>query len=136
MWKPVSKVEYLPLNGKGQILVVACPLTRHADDVRARWAERACAIAPDTEMFLRDVVRDLLANPQVRAIVFDGQACGREAYEAFWRGSDLPNWRIDEEHITLVRRFVDLYDDDCGIKHPMQPYWPARVMYLEETKCD
>ncbi len=136
MWKPVSKLAYEPLNEKGQVLVVVCPLdkTRMAE-ARVRWKDRGVAIAPDSKTMMRDIVRDLLANPQVRAIVFDGVACGRDAYTAFWAGEAKPEWRIDDEHLTLVRQFVDLYDDDCGIKHPMQPFWPARIMYLED-KCD
>ena len=135
VWKPVSTIEYLSLKPTGQILVVACPLTRDADAVRARWSERGCSIAPDTGMFLRDVVRDLLANPQVRAIVFDGPACGRVAYDEFWAGAAKPEWRIDNEHLQLVRQFVDLFDDDCGFKTAYQPFWPSRIMYLED-QCD
>ncbi len=132
MWKPVSRLDYVPLNTKGQILVVSCPLTKRTDVLRTQWADRACAIAPDSSLFLRDIVRDLLANPQVRAIVFDGQACGRAAYDAFWAGETNRAWRIDEEHLVLVRQYVDLYDDDCGFKTAYQPFWPSRIMYLED----
>ncbi len=99
-----------------------------------RWKERGAALIHDSATILRDIVRDLLANPQVRAIVFDGPVCGRNLYDEFWFGSADPGWRIDLEHLQLVRQFVDLYDDDCGIKSPMQPFWPARIMYLED-KC-
>lgn len=131
MWKPVSKLEYLPLNPKAQAIVVVCPLTQRDADVRARWSERACAAIGDTSRHLRDIVRDLLANPHVRAIVFDGPACGRAAYDAFWAGAPQPGWRIDDEHLTLVRQFVDLYDDDHAIRVASQPFWPARIMYLD-----
>ena len=134
MWKPVSKLDYLPLNPQAQVLVVACPLSKRDAEISARWKDRAVAIAGDSERYLRDVVRDLLANPQVRIIVFDGEACGREAYAAFWAGAPKPEWRIDQEHLALVRQFVDLYDDDCSIKAPMQPFWPARTLYLDEIK--
>lgn len=91
----------------------------------------------DAENALRDIVRDLLANPQVRAIVFDGPVCSRHAYDTFWRSEDDPGWGIEMEHITLVRRFVDLYDDDLGMKGPMQPFWPARINYPDdkEKRC-
>lgn len=132
MWRPVSRVDYLPLNPKGQVLVVACPLTRDPDTLRSRWEGRACAVAPDSQAFLRDIVRDLLANPFVRALVFAGPACGRQAFDAFWSASDTPDWNIDTEHLSLVRQYVDLYDDDCVLKTHYQPFWPTRIIY-EET---
>lgn len=129
VWKPVSKLDYQPLFDKGQLLIVTCPMLKR--DV-SRWDGRAVAVVGDSGRYLRDVVRDLLANPQVRGVVFDGPACGRAAYDALWSGEKRPEWRIEEEHLQLVRQFVDLWDDDCGIKAPMQPFWPARIMYLED----
>jgi hypothetical protein len=134
MWRPVSKVDYTPLEPKGQILVVSCPLSPRWPGVLERWKGRACAAVGDSAKFVRDVVRDILANPQVRAIVFDGEACGRAEYDAFWSGSPRPAWRIDDEHLTLVRQFVDLYDDDCGMRVGAQPFWPTRVMYIEDLE--
>lgn len=131
----MSKLEYVSLNPKAQILVIACPMEKQDAQIEERWRHRACAVLGDSAHYLRDVVRDLLANPQVRAIVFDGDACGRDAYQTFWAGEAKPTWRIDDEHLTLVRQFVDLFDDDCGIRAPMQPFWPARIMYLEEQPC-
>jgi hypothetical protein len=103
-------------------------------EVPERWKTRGCAVIHDSSKILRDVVRDLLANPQIRAIVFDGPACGRAAYDAFWAGTAPPTWRIDEEHLQLVRQFVDLYDDECSLKGPAQPYWPARIVYTDEME--
>lgn len=135
MWKPISSLEYLPLFPKGQVLVVACPMLHTAAQLRERWGTRACASIGDTSKYLRHVVRDLLANPQVRAIVFDGPACGRPSYVAFWQDDAIPDWDIEAEHIQLVRRFVDLFDDDVDMRNPMQPFWPARIRYLDkETK--
>jgi hypothetical protein len=131
MWLPVSTLEYLVLEPCAQALVVACPLEVAVPEIRRRWASRAAAQVGDSAMYLRDVVRDLLANPQVRVVVFYGKACGREAYEAFWRGHDDPGWGIPMDHLTLVRQFVDLYDDDFMIKAPMAPYWPQRLLYKE-----
>ena len=102
--------------------------------IKERWGKRACAALGDSSRNVRDVVRDLLANPQIRSIVFDGPACGREVYDKFWLGADDPGWRIDKEHLDLVRRFVDLFDDDCMWRVPPQPFWPARVMYLDEME--
>lgn len=141
MWKPQSRLDYLPLNPKGQLIVVSCPMTTSKPVIQARWNERACAWIGDSGKYLRDIVRDILANPQVRAIVFDGPVCGRPTYDKFWLGSEDPGWRIDLEHLNLVRQFVDLFDDDCMWRVPPQPFWPARIMYLddmeqtEETQC-
>jgi hypothetical protein len=132
VWKPVSKLDYQPLNPKGQVIVVACPMAKRDEQIKERWKDRACALIGDSAMFLRDIVRDILANPQVRAIVFDGPACGREAYDAFWLRTVEPGWAIEKEHLDLVRQFVDLWDDDCGWSESMQPFWPARIMYLED----
>ena len=108
-------------------------MQKRDEAIKERWKERGVALLGDTAAHLRDVVRDLLANPQVRAIVFEGEVCCRNAYDAFWLTDTDPGWRIDGEHLTLVRQFVDLYDDDCGIKTPMQPFWPARIQYTEDT---
>lgn len=109
-------------------------MQKRDEAIKERWKERGVALLGDSGRYLRDVVRDLLANPQVRAIVFDGDACCRDAYDTFWLSDDDPGWRIDGEHLKLVRQFVDLFDDDCGIKAPMQPFWPARIMYLDDDK--
>jgi hypothetical protein len=131
VWKPQSKLNYVTLNPKGQVIVVACPMLRSNDVLRERWSERAAVAIGDSSSYLRDIVRDILANPQIRAIVFDGPACGREGYDKFWRGTEDPGWRIDKEHLDLIRQFVDLFDDDFGWRVPPQPFWPVRIMYLE-----
>lgn len=131
MWNPVSDVAYRPLNPNGQTLVVVCPLGPAADGVDDRWRDRACAVVHDTSTILRDVVRDLLANPQVRSIVFDGECCGRSAYAALWEGKTPDGFRIDQEHVALVTANVDLYDDEFNHKAPLAPFWPSRIKYLE-----
>jgi hypothetical protein len=79
---------------------------------------------------LFDLVRDLLANPQIRAIVFDGPGTGVQVIRDFWTSRDIPKtWYINAEHIMLVRQFVDLYDEDCG-SPVMQPFWPKRLKYM------
>lgn len=101
------------------------------DDVCEKWKDRACAVIHDSSEIVRDVVRDLLANPQLRVVVFDGPACGRASWDDFWYGERYPEWGIDREHLALVRQFVELYDDDFGIRKPLQPFWPLRIRYLE-----
>jgi len=134
MWKPISKLDYLPLSAEGRVIVVACPMLKRNDELRARWTGRAVAVIGDSSRYLRDIARDILANPQIRGIVFDGPACGRTAYDKFWTGTEDPGWRIDKEHVDLIRQFVDLFDDDCNWRTPPQPFWPVRVAYLEETE--
>lgn len=135
MFTPVSELEYLRLEPTAQAIVIACPMQVKVPEIRRRWASKACASLGDSGKFLPDLVRDLLANPHVRIVVFHGAACGRDAYEAFWRGTDDPGWGIAPDHLALVRQFVDLYDDDFMIKGPMPPYWPTRIRYTKETPC-
>lgn len=135
MWQPVSRLEYIKLDPDAQVLVVACPMRLKEPEIRKRWGSRATAAIGDSSMYLADVVRDLLANPHVRIVVFDGEACGRQAYERFWRSDAAPvGWGIQPDHISLVRQFVDLYDDDFGIKGPMPPYWPTRIRYYDDKE--
>lgn len=134
MWQPVSKLDYEALNSKAHALVVTCIATAKTRDVASRWATKGVAIVGDSGTFIRDVIRDVLANPQIRAIVFDGPAAGRDVYDTFWTGPNNPAWRIDAEHLNLVRQFVDRFDDDCNWRMPPQPFWPARVLYLEEME--
>ena len=134
MWKPQSRLDYVPLNPEGHVLVVACPMLKREAALRERWAERAVAIIGDSSRYLRDIVRDILANPQVRAVVLDGEICAREAYDKFWLGKEDPGWRIDMEHLNLVRQYVDLYDDDCTWRVTPQPFWPVRIAYLEDME--
>lgn len=133
MFLPVSKQPYWLLEPSAQAIVVVCPILRRLDEVRGRWGKRACAAIHDANDVVRDVVRDLLANPQVRVVVFDGPSHGRAAWDAFWGSADFPDWKIDREHLSLVRQYVELYDDDFGIKTALQPFWPTRIRYTEET---
>ena len=136
MWLPVSSNEYIPLEPTAQAIVIACPVQVKVPEIRRRWASKACAWLGDSAIYLPGLVRDLLANPHVRIVVFHGPACGRQAYDAFWRGQDDPGWGILPDHLALVRQFVDLYDDDFAIKAPMPPFWPERIRYEEkETPC-
>lgn len=132
MFTPISKLDYLLLDPNAQALVVACPLEVKVPEIRKHWASRAAASLGDSSMFLPDLVRDLLANPHIRIVVFHGEACGRAAYDSFWRGTDDPGWGIDLDHLNRIRQFVDLYDGDFNIKGPMPPHWPTRVRYFKK----
>lgn len=131
MFDPVSTLPYRRLAPEAQVLVVACPVRHGWAALEARWATRACAVLADATPYVRDVVRDLLANPQLRVIVFDGPICGRAAWEQAWGAGDAATWRFDAEHIQLVRQFVSLYDDDFRAKTTLQPFWPVRIRYQE-----
>lgn len=132
MWQPVSRLEYLALDPRAQAVVVACPLEIKTPEIRRRWASRAAAAVGDSAQFLPGLVRDLLANPHVRVVVFHGPACGRDAYDAFWRSTNDPGWGIALDHLALVRQFVDLYDDDFLLKAPLAPFWPERILYPDK----
>jgi hypothetical protein len=132
MWRPVSALTYRALDPNAQAIVVCCPVTSGPfADFDDRWRPRAAAVIHDSPLIVRDVVRDLLANPQIRAVAFVGECCGRSAYAEFWEGIKVPPWGIDGEHVALVRQFVDLYDGDFALRGPQQPFWPSRVMYLQ-----
>jgi len=129
MFQPVSTTAYCLLDETQQRLVCSLDDPHNAPRLQEKWAKRACAIfsfkPPDT---LYELVRDLLNNPQVRMIVFDGEGPGRQIIQDFWDSRDFPKWGIAAEHLTLVRQFVDLYDEDCG-GQVMQPFWPKRLAY-------
>ncbi len=134
MFDPVSRLDYLRLKPDGQaIVVLGDPPARilSRKDVEHHWMPTACAALEGRAGIVRDVVRDLLANPQIRAIVFSGAVVGRDEWDAFFYGAEIPPWKIDNEHIQLVRQFVNLYDDEFQTKDTMQPFWPTRVRYLE-----
>lgn len=133
MWfEPVSDLKYHILNSEMQILVCSLSDPHDAVALLERWKARAVAtfsFGPDD--VVGDVVRDLLANPQVRAIVFDGQG-DASRLRAFWKRELELGGGIEEEHLELVRQFVDLFDGDCVFHKPQQPFWPKRLKYQPE----
>jgi hypothetical protein len=132
MFEPISGTPYLTLNPDLQLLV--CSLSEPKEARATRWASKACAIFEfPADGVLLDIVRDILANPQIRCIVFDGTGAGRDVFREFWDSKSMPDWSIKPEHVKLVRQFVDLYDDDCGFR-PLQPFWPERLKYLVTQK--
>lgn len=118
------------LNPLAQSIVVANP-SQSSEDLRTRWKDRAAFVMWDDCCILHDVVRELLYNPQIRSIVFDGNPECAELFRRFWRNEVDVVWKIDAEHLQLLRHFVDLYDDDFGYRGPQQPFWPLRIKYLE-----
>ena len=130
MFRPVSSLPYRLLSRSAQALLVRrAPGGLLADDL-SFWDERVAACLPDEHASVRDVVRDLLHNPQIRVVAFAHNPMCRAVFAAFWEGSDGLEG-IDNEHVTMVRQFVDLYDDDFLLRGPQQPFNPSRIMYLE-----
>lgn len=132
MFQPVSQIPYHVLDKNQQILICCLEGEHTREDLLVRWANRAAAtFAFSSDSDLCDVVRDILANPQIRAIVFDGSGPAENVFHAFWRREADPGWKINEEHLELVRQFVDLFNDDCRFHKPQQPFWPQRLKYQE-----
>lgn len=138
MFHPVSRIEYRALDPDGQVLVCTLAGERFPEALLSTWRGRAAAVFPfrgDDD--LADVVRDLLANPGIRAIVFADEGAGREAFERFWARDWVPDGAkvIKEEHLEVVRQFVDLYDGDCGLHSPLPPFWPEPLIYQTEESA-
>jgi len=134
-FEPISTIVYSIFNPDRQLLVCCSEETKNLHQhLREKWEKRACAVfgfgSGDS---LQDVIRDLLANPQIRTIVFEGSGSSRNLFSAFWASKDIPNWGINAEHITVVRQFVDLYDHDCS-NLLLQPFWPTRIKYEVSVK--
>lgn len=132
MFRPVSKIDYTVYDANKQLLV--CTLWTPRAQCEEKWKPRAAA---GFEFLsggdVLDVVRDLLANPQIRAIVFDGiDSGGRGLFEAFWKGPLPPDLQgIEPAHAEAVQQFVDLYDEDCSMLYPLPPFWPTRLRYVK-----
>lgn len=127
MFEPVSSLAYVALNPKSQAIAIV-PAGQPPEDVRRKWGARVAAALADDAVVVRDLVRDLLANPHVRVVVLDGEAAAKDV-RAFWYDDAYPAWLLQKDHLTLVRQFVDLYDDDFVIKTMLPPYWPAGIRY-------
>lgn len=137
-FEPLSKLPYAVFNPAAQLLV--CTRQDAPETARKAWGTRAAAAFSFEWRQIRDLVVDLLHNPQIRNVVVlsapEGQMEGpeRAALASFWLGGEsTPEWGIAQMHLDLVRRFVDLYDDDCGIYGPLHPFWPERIRYAPEA---
>jgi hypothetical protein len=117
-------------NPAAQAFVIANP-TQPFEDLKVKWKDRAAVVMWDDTGVLHDIVRELLFNPQIRAVVFDGDPSSRPTFQSFWSGELVVPWKIDLEHLQLIRQFVDLYDDDFMHRVPQAPFWPVRIKYLE-----
>lgn len=130
MFRPASSLPYRLVSRNAQALLIRRPPGGLLADDLSFWDGRVAACLADRPASaIRDVVRDLLNNPQIRVLVFAHEPVCRPAYASFWEGSDGFEG-IDDEHVTMVRQFVDLYDDDFALRGPQQPFSPIRVMYL------
>lgn len=136
MWKPVSTLCYRTLNPSAQAIAVvgldvSGGLEARLEGCATRWRDKTAGLySLGSSVAVRDVVRDLLANPQVRAVVFDGCPEVHRWFASVWDGTAGLRG-IDGEHVALVRQFVDLYDEDFALRGPQQPIWPSRIMYLQ-----
>lgn len=136
MFHPISTHPYHFLDRDRQILVCTLSQPRDAASVVEKWKGRAAAsFAFEPGDDLMDIVRDLLANPQIRIIVFDGAGPARIVFQAFKDGGDLHLQGVAQNHVDAVRQFVDFFDEDCGIRDALQPFWPTRLKY-ERPKDD
>jgi hypothetical protein len=136
MFRPVSTICYQTLNMTAQAIAVVGLDVSEGLEARlsgsvARWRDKTAGLySLGSLLAVRDVVRDLLANPQIRAVVFDECPIVRGWFSSIWDGARSLDG-IDDEHVALVRQFVDLYDGDFALRGPQQPFWPSRVMYLQ-----
>lgn len=121
MFQPVSRVSYLRCAEDKQVLVCVCDTAQSLESLSPTWKDRAVALFHFTEV--SDVLRDVLANPQIRAVVLIGDS---SSFKEQWA---KPIEGLPEEHVSVVRQFVDLYDGDCGIYGPLPPFWPKRLVY-------
>lgn len=131
-FEPVSSRPYTLFNPTGQILV--CTNMAPAETARTVWGERAAAaFSFEWKDPLEPVVRDILANPQIRAVILatptpPHRGPGSRVLREFWESPHpRPDWKIPTIYLDLIRRFVDLFDEDCGIYGPLPPFWPERI---------
>jgi len=137
-FQPVSDLSYALFNPEAQLLV--CTFQAPPESAREAWGTRAAgAFAFDWKQ-VRSLVIDLLNNPQIRVVVRldstnpqHGPAVA--AQRSFWMGGhSSPAWGIAQIHLDHVRRFVDVYDEDCGMHGPLHPHWPERLRYGTEAR--
>lgn len=125
-----ARGAFAVLNPEAQAVVIAHP-DQPFEALKEKWRSRAAFVMWEDACILHDIVRELLYNPQIRAVVFDGEPECRKVFQDFWRDEIAVKWKIDHEHLQLVRQFVDLYQDDFMHRGPQAPFWPVRIKYLE-----
>lgn len=134
-FEPVSNIKYRIVDADRQLLVCTFDAPHDSTTVLAKWHDQAAATFPFREGDdLCDVIRDILANPQIRGLAFDGpgsDAGAADVFRKFWNRETKADWGLREDHLELVRQFVDLFDEECGLRKPLQPFWPERLRYVE-----
>lgn len=135
-----TDIDYLSGNDrKKQILV--CTLSDPRLYAINNWVDKSAAIFELTrDLQLDALIRDLLANPQIRALVIDGEGQARALLEMFWGGhidqliSRGPRGMfagIPREHLDLVRMHVGLYNNEFVLTRPMLPYMMKPLKYTK-----
>lgn len=128
-WQPVSALAYVVTQPRGTCLVIVQPQQWTRPQLQARWGTQACALLDADPAHVPEVLRDVFANPQIRAIIFDGPSAAREVYASYWAGTLSLAPPVTPEHQVLVRQFVDLYDEAWHCHQPPKPFHPARILY-------
>ena len=129
MFTPVSKLNYFLFRDDGHIVVVTFSRISLMHAAK-KWRDRAAAVFRlKTTEEISFLIEDLLANPHIRALCFEEDGPLRAAIGAVWKDERPPGCRVSDEHLTLVRQFVDLYDGDCRFRVAPFPYWPEPIRY-------
>lgn len=122
MFSPVSRITYQHHVAEGQVLVCGSPPS-------GKWESRAAAVFMLTTRDAPvDVVRDILANPQIRALVLDNAGPAGEDIRLIWKDTSFLTTVVSKEHLSLVRGFVDLFDDDYRLFSKQPPFWPRPII--------
>lgn len=125
-----SQIDYLVCDEKKQILV--CTLGSPRLDKVNKWRAKGAAIFELTELSqLNSLLKDLLANPQIRALCLDGDGFMKQVLQAFWTGQNPKETDISDDHLTLIRQGVSLFEEDCNILLFTPPYLMKPITYEE-----
>ena len=131
---PNSKIFYF-ISPENKNHVLVCTLDTPIMEKADKWKTGVSALFNlRTREQIGYLIRDLLANPQIRVIVLDGvgDAVKRDLY-AFWNNEltlrDLDITDISEEHVTLLQQYVDIYEDEYKGYMTMTMYSPEPIKY-------
>jgi hypothetical protein len=137
VFEPVSDIEYLIVSPDAQVLVCTLADSKKRPALLPKWQGRAAAFFEfHAATDLPSLIRDLLANPQIRVVVVDG-AGARVALDDFWHGTEVVHVPgVALHHVELVRHYVNLFDEDCRLFGPLPPYWPHRLRYTASKSSE